>query len=530
MEKNIAIMLEGFTERMKHVGMFAPILRVENPSKFKELPISSIVLYVLLYMLENKLSLNTSTTKEELQFEIYELVKHNWCPTFTTKEAIELEEWLVSKHLRNHGKAHEFTYFDFEKGEERKHFFHLIEYGERMNVFADHSSETTDFALTSTGLELLFKTKEVFGELRITMSQLFFRKQFEKGLFTDALRRIQEMHTLIEDEKKRIKKLQSSIIKDALGVSQRNDLANMLKQIHDTLKLERDQFRELQNLVEEKINEYHEGRLTEREAEGIHVIQEIGSKLNEAINLHESLFTEKQKTQNIMSDSLESSIVHAFSVYLDFEQEILNEIVESPVNEETLNIISKPLLPFRHKKIFNPLVVFTPQSRIKRKESKAEAIIEIDEETILMLEEKEELERQEQESREFGYVYAILSPLTKKESYTLKDVLTETEVRHPEIYHTIIERQDDFLGFVTELHQAEYNQFEQVPPDIWQKLSGDKKVNRLLIKLTNELPLLESVNNFSLMETDQYYYLGTMRYRNLTIIRGDFYGVGTRNR
>jgi hypothetical protein len=529
MNKNVEAMIEGFSERMKHIGMFAPILRVEQPKKFNNLPVPTIALYVLLYMLENKLSLNQNTTREELQFEMWEVVKHNWDALFTLAEAKELEEWLVTKHLRNQGKAHEFTFFDFEKQKERTYGFHLIEYGEGTNVFGDRNEESDDFRLTSIGLELLFKTKEVFGELRITMSQLFFKRQFEKGLFTDALRRIHEMHTLIEDEKKQIQKLQTHIIKDALGVAQREELEKMLQRIDETLKTEKGQFHELQLLVEEKIDEYHEGRLTEKEQEGIHIIQDIEGKLLQAISLHESLFTEKQKTQNVMSESLESSIIHAFSVHLDFDQEILQSLIEVPVNEEVLNHISRPLLPLNHHKVFNPFLSLIPQNRYKRKESKEEDIIKIDEELKRQQEEAEARRKEEQEEREYEYLSVLLTPLANQEYIYLSDLIRELRSANTNLYDHIMYNPDPFLGFIAELHQSEYNEFKQVSSNVWKNLPDDKKTNRMLTRLTNEHPDLEAVGHFSLLETNNYHYVGTMRYRDIKFVRGDCYGMDARS-
>lgn len=523
-------MLDGFNERMKHIAMFSPILRLEQPTKFKDLPIPTVALYVLLYMLENKLAFNKNTTKEELQYIILEVVRQFWNKGFTKAEADELEDWLVSKNLRNRGKAHTFTYYDFEKREEKTHYFHLIEYGEGTNVFSGREDNLDDFTLTSTGLDMLFKTKEVFGELRITISQLFFKRQFEKGLFTDALRRIHEMHTLIEDEKKRIKKLQSNIVKDALGVSQRSELEAMIKRIDETLKTEREQFKDLQNLVEEKIDEYHEGRLTEKEQEGIHIIQEIEGKLLQAISLHESLFTEKQKTQNIMSESLESSIIHAFSVHLDFEQEILRELIEVPAKAEVLNAFSKPLLPLRHHKTFNPLLALAPQKRYKQKQQKEEEIVEVDEETKRIHEQEEDRKKQEIENKEYRYITALLKHLEEKDKYLLSDVLQLIETQDESLYEEILYNPDSLLGLIAELHQSEYNRFEKVTSDVWKNLPDDKKMNRMLIRLATEVSTLQEIGPFSLLETDKSHYIGTMKYKDMLITRGDFYGLDTRNR
>ena len=97
-------MLEGFNERMKHIAIFSPILRLEQPVKFKELPIPTIAFYILLYMLENKLAFNKNTTKEELQYVILEVVQQYWNKGFTKAEADELEDWLVSKIFETEGK------------------------------------------------------------------------------------------------------------------------------------------------------------------------------------------------------------------------------------------------------------------------------------------------------------------------------------------------------------------------------------------------------------------------------------------
>ena len=304
----------------------------------------------------------------------------------------------------------------------------------------------------------------------------------------------------------------------------------MIKRINETLKTEKEQFDDLQNLVEEKIDEYHEGRLTEKEQEGIHIIQEIEGKLLQTINLHESLFTEKQKTQNIMSESLESSIIHAFSVHLDFDQEILRELIETPATEEVLNAISKPFLPLRYHKTFNPLLALAPQKRYKQKQPKEEEIVEVDEETKRLQEEEEVRKKVETENKEYRYITALLKHLVEKGKYLLSDVLQMIEIQDESLYEDILYIPETLLGLIAELHQSEYNRFEKVDSDVWKNLPDDKKMNRMLIRLSNDIPVLQEIGSFSLLETDKSHYIGTMRYKDMLITRGDFYGVDTRNR
>ena len=286
----------------------------------------------------------------------------------------------------------------------------------------------------------------------------------------------------------------------------------------------------MKKLVEEKIDEFYEGSLTEKEQEGIHIIQEIEGKLLQAISVHESLFTEKQKTQNIMSESLESSIIHAFSVHLDFEQEILRELVETPATEEVLNAISKPFLPLRHHKSFNPLLALAPQKRYKKKQLKEEEIVEVDEEKMRLQEEEEARKKEEIENKEYRYITALLKHLIEKDEYLLSDIFQMIETQDERIYEDILYNPDPLLGLIAELHQSEYNRFEKVTSDVWKNLPDDKKINRMLIRLSSEFSTLQEIESFSLLETDRSHYIGTMKYKDMLITRGDFYGVDRRNR
>lgn len=55
-------------------------------------------------------------------------------------------------------------------------------------------------------------------------------------------------------------------------------------------------------------------------------------------------------------------------------------------------------------------------------------------------------------------------------------------------------------------------------------------MNRMLIRLATEVSTLQEIGPFSLLETDKSHYIGTMKYKDMLITRGDFYGLDTRNR
>ncbi|MCU5360619.1 hypothetical protein OCD85_06240 [Bacillus pacificus] len=149
----------------------------------------------------------------------------------------------------------------------------------------------------------------------------------------------------------------------------------------------------------------------------------------------------------------------------------------------------------------------------------------------MRLEEEEEARKKEEiENKEYRYITALLKHLVEKDKYLLSDIFQMIETQDERLYEDILYNPDPLLGLIAELHQSEYNRFEKVTSDVWKNLPDDKKINRMLIRLSSEFPTLQEIESFSLLETSKSHYIGTMKYKDMLIRRGDFYGLDTRNR
>ena len=53
-------------------------------------------------------------------------------------------------------------------------------------------------------MEMLFKTREIFTEFRLNVTQLYLRQQIEKGVFVGALQTVNELSLQVRQLRERI--------------------------------------------------------------------------------------------------------------------------------------------------------------------------------------------------------------------------------------------------------------------------------------------------------------------------------------
>ncbi|MCL0063140.1 Atg14 domain-containing protein [Peptococcaceae bacterium] len=93
--------------------------------------------------------------------------------------------------------------------------------------------------MSEHGLDLLFKTKEIYNELQISIAQLYLRQQIQKGVFDGALRSIDELDLAVRKRKQRIQQLERKIIKDVLYVAREDELKKQIDSINEQLEREK---------------------------------------------------------------------------------------------------------------------------------------------------------------------------------------------------------------------------------------------------------------------------------------------------
>lgn len=340
--------VKGFEERMRNIAVFAPILELNQKTKY-HYPAAPLGVAVMLYILENMLRGEKNCTYEKIAYFLQDLIHNQYKDNLTYEQAIELSYYLVREGLMNQGRPHTYTYPDLETGTEKTYKFHLVELEDY-----EIKDKTVRLRLSTAGLELLFKTKEMYNELQVSIAQLYLRQQIQKGIFDGAIRSVEELALAVKNEKTKIRQLEEKIIRDVLQVARERELEKQMARINEQLHREKKVFRELEELIEHTMKELNSSNITEKEEQAIEKIIKIKRKLLDVIHEHESLFTDKIRIQQLMNHSIESMIITAFNTRVNFETEFLRPVVRRNLDIDVLKKILDPLLPVKRHTFFIP--------------------------------------------------------------------------------------------------------------------------------------------------------------------------------
>ncbi len=490
---------EGFEERMRNIVVFFPVLELSRKTKYPY-PSAPLGVAVLLYILEDMLRGERDCTYEKVAFFLQDLIEKQFGDKITYELAMEITQYLVREGLMNRGAPHSFTYPDLEGSGEKTHKFHLIELEEY-----EIKDKIVRLKLSTEGLELLFKTKEMYNELQVSITQLYLRQQIQKGVFDGALRSVEELFLAVKNEKNRIKKLEEKMIRDVLQVARERELEKQMERINEQLDREKTVFMELAELIDHTMEHLNSGNITQKEEVAINKIMLVKRKLLDVISEHESLFTDKIRIQLLMNRSVESMIISAFNTRVNFEKEFLEPVVQKNIGLDVLKMIIDPIMPINRHSFFHPGRAFLEQPLKKEVEDDLteEELKELEDELLRLDEERELQEQLEREQDMEHYLLLLLKPLTKKKRFKISMLLNNLKESNPEEYQLLINKMG-FYPFVIQLHQL-----GEIPLLAGWELDTYSldDLPRVLVKVVGEHEDIRALNSFEVAATEEVIHL-----------------------
>ncbi|HEY8341864.1 MAG TPA: hypothetical protein VIK75_02495 [Calditerricola sp.] len=444
--------VRDFDERMRNIVVFFPLFELGQKHRFNQYALPALGVAVMLVILEHMLRGDKDCTYDKIAGFLRHLIHRQYGDELSHDEALELTHLLVRDGLRNGGRPHVYTYPVWEQGGEKTWKFHLIELANPDSVVKD---KTVRLKLSPTGLELLFKTKEMYNELQVSITQLYLRQQIQRGVFDGALRSVEELALAVQNEKERLRRLERRILRDPLQVAREKELERQLERINEQLAREQRAFADLMALVAETMEAYRSGKVSEKEEQAMAKIMRIQQKLYEIIRDHESLFTDKLHIQQLMNRAIEQVIVSAFQTRINFETEVLQPVVRRGVSLDALKRWLDPLFAPKRWPRFHLGRAFEEQVWIDRR-TKVEDEVTLwtvpDEEALRREEEALRLLQREKERRLERYLLALLTPLAERPAVRLSEVVSALKEQDPALYDEIVTRLE-FYPLVIQLHQ-----------------------------------------------------------------------------
>ncbi len=492
--------LKDFAERMKNIYTFAPILELGQKTKYPySLP--ALAIAVMLFILEDMIRLEKNCTYENIAYFIQDLINSYYGDQVSYQEALEITYYLVRDGLMNQGRSFRYEFPDWEENKESSHWFNLVEL-EDYNI----QEKVVRLRLSTDGLELLFKTKEMYNELQVSITQLYLRQQIQKGVFDGALRSVEELALGVRNERQKIRQLEERIIRDVLQVAKENELEKQLSRIDEQLQREQELFDDLAELVQQTLNEYQGKTLTEKEDKALRAVTLIRRKLYDVISDHESLFKDKMRLHHLMINSIEEMIFTSFATKVNFDTEFLRPVVTKDLDINIIKKILDPIIPLKRKPQFHPGRIFLEQPLKKQGEDNSEQELwELEEERLRAEEVALQEARAEKESYLELYIMLVLKPLVEKTEHRIGDTLRELQNTDPNLFTEITARMD-FYSFMVQLHQL--GRIPLLTEDQVDTLVLDD-LPLVLVKLVSKDPQIYAFGAFEVVATEDIVRLPT---------------------
>jgi len=487
--------LGNFSERMKNLAPFACLVRrLGNLQKYPEYDIFSIGMGVMLFVLENMLIGRDECTIDEisgfLQSLIYRIYKHN-IPLEDSKELA----FYIRDAITGSGETYQFEYMNLENGSVETVPVKL------MDVSFYEIKKTSKYKLSDQGMELLFKTREIYSEFRLNVTQLYLRQQIEKGVFVGALQTINELSLQVRQLRERIERIMEGIKQNVLGVNFQ-ELKNLLERIQEQFNVERKEFSNIRHILGEQKRNL-EGidleRLSQKDLRALRYVGLISNKIGAVAREHDRLFNEKLDIIGEYLNMLEFRMRAGITDYFDFESTLLDWIGARNIPCEKVDKIFSPFFANRSKnKAFNIMKAFEPQ-KIRNEEPEEHESINYDD----FIEQKEREQKEQAETRNNkieAYLEKILMYVLEENETSLSAIVEKFD---QETYE-IASRDFDFYSLIIMLHQRKEIDFKDIA-GIGQGMVYDSAYNIdlefLLSRILERNEILNNIGKLSIIST-----------------------------
>lgn len=104
----------GFSNRMEAFLIYQPLIELGKKERYKQYPLVSIGMAVLLFILENMLQHRQQNTYDDIARFIQKLLHENEQIQLSFEEAYDMTIVIVRGYLRNEGQPFQMQYYDFE--------------------------------------------------------------------------------------------------------------------------------------------------------------------------------------------------------------------------------------------------------------------------------------------------------------------------------------------------------------------------------------------------------------------------------
>lgn len=489
--------LKDFRERMRSLAPFIHLSRkLAGFQKYNEVDMISVGFSVLLFILENMLIGREECSMEDIAGFLQTILKRSYDINMTQEESREMAFYIRDSIAGSGGEIFEFSFRNLETNKDETIPLKLID------TSYYEIKKSARYKLTDQGMELLFKTREIYSEFRINITQMYLKQQIEKGVFSGALQTVNELNLQVRQLRERLENLLLNIRQNVLGIDF-EELKLLFTRIKEQFEAERREFHNIKRILKEQrenIEKISYNDLEEKELKSLDQIKLLTERLNVTTSEHDRLFNEKLDIVGEYLKTIEIRLRQGVSEYIDFEKSIFDVMLSKDLKITPLKRILSPLFTnTAQNKVFNPFKALEPQ-RVKSDTEEEREKIDIEAE-VEIREKEEREEREKRDSKVMDYLEAILT-----EAYNMGDsYLSSAMGRLDEELYKSASYDFDFYSLVVILHQHKLIDFEDLE-DILSKMVRDTSTYNINIyymfdRIFSKKPALKGLKSLLLISS-----------------------------
>ncbi len=391
---------EGFEQRMAAVLEFFPLYELKQKTSLSGYHGMELGLCLLLFVLEKMLDHSHCTYEDCEEFTCRLL------PLMMKRETGGEEGMQVSRklldELTNRGTPFTYTYQDPLGGGEQTVKFRLLEQ-RPLNLYG---RDTVALRLTEKGLEMLFKSREIYRDLHFSVMQLYLDQQIRRGVFDGALKTVSELGVAVENIGEECRRQRENVRRNVIESLNSADYVKLLNRMEEQLHREQDIFENLKELVRETRQRLEKESPSPENEGRAEKIFRLNNSLHRVAASHLELISNRADLENLVGHVLQDSIYSGLMVRFHIRKEFLDAVLKyNPSGEALKKTVLFPLLQPSCPRLLGPEAFLSPQ-RLLGRERERPPEEETGEPDLAAWE-----EHQKQEARRKEQIIALLQKL-----------------------------------------------------------------------------------------------------------------------
>ncbi len=355
-------MLDGFGQRMEAVLQFFPLYELKQKHSLTEYYGFELGLSLLLYIMEKMLR-NSPCTYEDSETFITQMLSLLLRRPADRKEGIQAARKLIEE-ITNHGSPFKYRYFNPLTGREEQFKFRLVE---QRPYTSWSGQDTVVMRLTEKGLDLLFKSREIYHDLHFSVMQLYLDQQIRRGVFDEALKTVGELAVAVENIEEQCRRKREDVRRNVVDSMKSPDYGRLLRRMEEQLHREQETFENLKELVRETRQRLESELSTPDNRSRQEKVTRLGSALNLVAARHLDLISTRFNLENLVSQMLQESIYQSMMVRFHIRREFLGTVIKNnPPGWQLVRTALRPLLRPKPPRLLGPETFLSPQRLLNR--------------------------------------------------------------------------------------------------------------------------------------------------------------------